>query len=198
MKTVTVKPRQTLWDIAVEHCGSANAATDIARLNGISPTTRLSAGQRILVPDPDNRTNTRRYDEHDTHPATATADNGPWQFQWSGPVCQQDPLWWAFRWSGPVCIEAEPYAFLWSGPVCALDEGPWHFQWTNPVCQQADNTWRFQWTNPVCALTQRYTFRWSNPVCEQHAPYTFLWSNPVCAQRDRHGLTWQEMDQTTE
>lgn len=33
---ITVQPRQSIFDIALQHCGSNDAAWDIAQLNGLS------------------------------------------------------------------------------------------------------------------------------------------------------------------
>lgn len=46
----TVKPNETLSDIAYELLGDANAWTRIADLNGIVDATKLRAGQKIRIP----------------------------------------------------------------------------------------------------------------------------------------------------
>lgn len=49
MLTVKVKNRQTLLDIATLYLGSADAAFDLAMLNGISITEELVSGQEIKL-----------------------------------------------------------------------------------------------------------------------------------------------------
>ena len=192
MKTVTVLPRQTLWDIAVEHCGSADAAPDIARLNGITPTKRLHAGQRIVVPEPLNRTNTRLYAEHLTVPATCTSADGAsaWTFLWADPLCAQEPLWYAFHWTEPLCAEADPYTFHWTEPFCQEVEGPYTFLWTEPLCHQANDAWTFLWADPLCAQAQPYAFHWTNALCVQQCNFEFHWTNALCAEQCNFEFRW--------
>ncbi len=73
MKTTTLKPRQSLWDMAIEHCGSADAAFAIAELNQTAPTeTRLIAGQEFLTPEPINKNVAKHYAQRQLVPATQT------------------------------------------------------------------------------------------------------------------------------
>jgi hypothetical protein len=51
MRTIVVKDRQTLFDIAVQAMGDADAAYELARLNDISVTEELESGQQLLMPD---------------------------------------------------------------------------------------------------------------------------------------------------
>lgn len=51
MKTISARYRQSLCDIAIEHCGNFEAAIDIARANHLSLTERLAEGQSLLVPE---------------------------------------------------------------------------------------------------------------------------------------------------
>lgn len=48
---ITVQTRQSLFDIALQYCGSSDAAWEIAQLNGISLTDDISAGTILQVPD---------------------------------------------------------------------------------------------------------------------------------------------------
>lgn len=50
MKEVTVLENQSLLDIAIRHCGSMELLFEIARLNSISVTKKLQAGELIKVP----------------------------------------------------------------------------------------------------------------------------------------------------
>lgn len=53
MKTVTVLNNQSLLDVAIRHCGTIEAVTDIALLNGISITKELIPGQSLDLPSKD-------------------------------------------------------------------------------------------------------------------------------------------------
>lgn len=47
---VDVKLNQSIIDIAMEHCGSAEAAWDIAVANGVSMTDDISVGSGLELP----------------------------------------------------------------------------------------------------------------------------------------------------
>ncbi len=51
MKSVTVLKGQSLFDIALQACGNANYAYDIALINNISVTSFPEAGSRLQVPE---------------------------------------------------------------------------------------------------------------------------------------------------
>jgi hypothetical protein len=51
--TVSVLHNQTLIDLAVRYCGTALAGFDIAKLNSMSLTDSLTAGQQIQIPETD-------------------------------------------------------------------------------------------------------------------------------------------------
>lgn len=73
MKTSTVQPRQSLWDMAIEHCGSADAAFTMAELNQIAPTEKpLATGQELLTPEPFNKIVVKHYAQRQLVPATQT------------------------------------------------------------------------------------------------------------------------------
>jgi len=44
---------QSLFDVAVQYCGTVAAYLDIAKLNGLSPTAILSTGDTIKIPEKD-------------------------------------------------------------------------------------------------------------------------------------------------
>lgn len=48
---ITVQPRQSIFDIALQHCGSNDAAWDIAQLNGISLTDDIAPGTTLKIPE---------------------------------------------------------------------------------------------------------------------------------------------------
>lgn len=50
MKTVTAHQGQSILDIAIQLCGSVDAAYDIAVLNGIAVTDELSSGAQLVIP----------------------------------------------------------------------------------------------------------------------------------------------------
>lgn len=48
----TVTQRQSVFDVAMQHCGSFEAAFDIAVLNNIGLTDDLAAGESLALPEP--------------------------------------------------------------------------------------------------------------------------------------------------
>ena len=71
MKTVRVHSGQSLWDIAVQPCGTADAALEIAALNGLPPTSQPKTSEQLIVPDVENKKVVRYYEEHGLVPASA-------------------------------------------------------------------------------------------------------------------------------
>lgn len=69
MKT-TVMMGQTLWDIAIQHCGSADAAFAVARLNNISITDMPGPGTELTMPDVMNKQLVNYYMNNNISPAT--------------------------------------------------------------------------------------------------------------------------------
>jgi hypothetical protein len=53
MKTIITQERQTLFDIALQHCGDANAAFEIAEINNISLSGVPAVGTSMEVPEPE-------------------------------------------------------------------------------------------------------------------------------------------------
>lgn len=53
MKTIITQERQTIFDIAVRHCGDANAAFEIAERNNMSLSGVPVVGTELEVPEPD-------------------------------------------------------------------------------------------------------------------------------------------------
>lgn len=70
MTTVTVLDRQSIFDIAIQHCGAAEAAYDIALLNGISITDELPVNSLIQKPDVIDKTIVDFYLQNNIIPAT--------------------------------------------------------------------------------------------------------------------------------
>lgn len=72
MRTVIAQRRQTLWDIAVQYCGSTSSAFDIATLNGKAPTYQPRPGDSLIVPEPENKNVAAHYANHGIVPATSS------------------------------------------------------------------------------------------------------------------------------
>lgn len=53
MKEVEAIRGQSLWDIALQHCGDADLAEEIAQLNGLDPNTVFAGGETLAAPDGD-------------------------------------------------------------------------------------------------------------------------------------------------
>lgn len=70
MATATALNGQTLFDIALQHCGAAEAAYDIARLNGLSLTAVLTPGQELQLPPVVSAQVVGRYRQDGIKPAT--------------------------------------------------------------------------------------------------------------------------------
>lgn len=51
MQTIQVKNGQSLFDIAVQYCGSVSAVSSIVKFNNLSFTEDLVEGQKLFVPD---------------------------------------------------------------------------------------------------------------------------------------------------
>jgi hypothetical protein len=69
MKT---KKGQSLFDIAIQGCGSAEAAFDLAVLNGVSLTDELSAGLDLKLPPELNKNIVTFYTIKNIVPCTGT------------------------------------------------------------------------------------------------------------------------------
>ena len=72
MNKVIVQPRQNLWDIAVQHCGSADAVFEIATAEGFLPTWQPITGSEVSVPEPSNKRVVSHYASHGIVPATGS------------------------------------------------------------------------------------------------------------------------------
>ncbi len=68
---VTVLDRQSIFDMAVQVMGSAEAAFVLARDNNLSLTDELQAGQELEWFSIDNRQIETYYKNRNLHPATA-------------------------------------------------------------------------------------------------------------------------------
>jgi len=55
MKTVTAHQGQSIFDIAIQHCGSVDASYAIAKLNNLTLDATLLPGQALLVPEVTDR-----------------------------------------------------------------------------------------------------------------------------------------------
>ena len=68
---ITVTSRQSVLDIALQHCGALEAAFDIAISNGISLSDDLAVGQQLVMPEPTDKMMARHYNVNGILPATA-------------------------------------------------------------------------------------------------------------------------------
>lgn len=80
-----VLENQSLFDIAIQECGSAEAAYDIAKLNGLSVTDELTPGQELNIPTPENRNIASYYRQRNIKPATASTINYQSENRWWFP-----------------------------------------------------------------------------------------------------------------
>jgi hypothetical protein len=72
---VTVLYQQSIFDLAVQQCGSADAALAIAQMNGKSITDELVVGEVLRVPAVVNRNVAMYYENGNLKPATALSNN---------------------------------------------------------------------------------------------------------------------------
>ncbi|HBL74253.1 MAG: hypothetical protein A2W90_18035 [Bacteroidetes bacterium GWF2_42_66] len=69
-KNIRVSVNQSLFDIALQSCGSVEAVFGIAELNGLAITDALAPGQELLVPEPANKPVADYYKMKGLRPAT--------------------------------------------------------------------------------------------------------------------------------
>ena len=69
-----VSQGQSLIDIAIQECGSAEAAIQIAVENGLSVTDDLATGTILIVPEASNKAVAAYYAAHSIKPATQVAE----------------------------------------------------------------------------------------------------------------------------
>ncbi|MDR0873907.1 MAG: hypothetical protein LBN27_10665 [Prevotellaceae bacterium] len=74
METVKVLDRQSIFDIAVQHIGSAEAEFELALLNGLSLSDEVATGAELILPAPDVAIKTVReyFLNRQLKPATGT------------------------------------------------------------------------------------------------------------------------------
>ena len=73
--TCTVKQNQTLFDIAIEHCGDAELAYQIAEINGFAITDDLPVETTLQLPNIANQKVVNYFDIDGLSPATAITDS---------------------------------------------------------------------------------------------------------------------------
>lgn len=76
MAKVIVLEGQSLFDLAVQECGSIEAAFAIAELNGLAITDELEVGSTLIVPGPVARQISDYYQAHGLKPATDATSTG--------------------------------------------------------------------------------------------------------------------------
>jgi len=67
---------QSLIDIAIQECGSAEAAILIAIANGIAVTDELTPGVGLIIPGASNKAVAAYYAARNIKPATQVAESG--------------------------------------------------------------------------------------------------------------------------
>ena len=73
---ITVLNKQSVFDLAVRYCGTAQSAFALAVLNGISVTTPLDPGSELQVPEAVEKDIVAYFNSRNHQPATAwSADN---------------------------------------------------------------------------------------------------------------------------
>ena len=72
--SATVKQGQTLFDIALQYCGGADAAFGIARLNNRNLTDELAPGEVLQMPDVRNKRVVKYYADYKLIPASAVIE----------------------------------------------------------------------------------------------------------------------------
>lgn len=70
-RSITIKRRQSLYDIALQYCGSAETAAEIARINNIALHEDAEAGAVLLVPAEAQKETALKYRLNSIEPATA-------------------------------------------------------------------------------------------------------------------------------
>ncbi len=193
MKTKKAHSRQSLWDMAIQHCGTADAAFDIARLNGLMPTAMPTVDTDYDLPEPENRKVTRHYEERGDVPATW--NNQSCTFAWSNPICETGAVYNTFTWEDPVCVLSEPpYRFAWNDGICSMDAGLYSHVWSDPICAEKQDNYVFAWTYPICATEEHYVSKWINSVCAKTiGNYNSKWTNGVCTREYTYVLEWEEL-----
>lgn len=68
--TATALAGQSLWDMALQHCGSADAAFGMARINGMNITDILEPGTVLSLPAVMNKRVVKYYMDNGIQPAT--------------------------------------------------------------------------------------------------------------------------------
>ena len=73
MRRIVVKDSQSLFDIAIQECGTAEATIDIAQLNDFSITDDIPPGYELLLPEitPVDTNVIKYYSDNEIIPATA-------------------------------------------------------------------------------------------------------------------------------
>lgn len=73
---IKVRDRQSIWDIALQVCGDAEAAFAIAELNDVSLSESLVVGTELKVPSVMEKRVVEYYAQHRIVPASIEEDTG--------------------------------------------------------------------------------------------------------------------------
>lgn len=119
MRRVEVLNGQTVFDVAVQNCGSIDAAFDIAALNNIEVTSYPESGTILYVPDAIDKKVAQYYQQNEIKPATAYMSNpynfSPMSLLTKNPnydLAQGDYTSEALRLDGPFAIAQAQFTDL--------------------------------------------------------------------------------------
>lgn len=70
MNTAKVTSRQSLFDVAVQHCGTMEAAFELALLNDVSMSADLLVGEAVILPTPADSSTVTTFTVNRYMPAT--------------------------------------------------------------------------------------------------------------------------------
>lgn len=71
--TATALAGQSLWDMALQHCGSADAAFAIARMNNVNLTDSPTPGTVLALPAVTNKKVVKYYADNGIMPASGAS-----------------------------------------------------------------------------------------------------------------------------
>ena len=74
---IILRARQTLIDVAVQHCGSAGALISLADLNGRGITDDLAPGTTLLLPEVADADVVKKLKPYGNVPVSGIGENNP-------------------------------------------------------------------------------------------------------------------------
>lgn len=101
MQTVIAKDRQTLFDLALQVWGRAELAYDLAEANGLCLSDEVSAGEVLLVPTVDGKTDRAVVDAYDLESITPATSASPEELD---DLCPSGIAYWFIKSPTPIFI----------------------------------------------------------------------------------------------